>query len=146
MAKQLINIGSQGNDGTGDSIREAFRKTNDNFNELYITKNSLVFESKASDSAYYADQLIVSNSLGNALTAKNIIGGNDIIVTFDNDNIIITNNSLGLDYTPADINSPAFTGTPTAPTADKNINNNQLATTAFVNNAVSDMMLMFVLA
>jgi len=35
MAKQEINIGVEGNDGTGDSIRESFRKTNENFNELY---------------------------------------------------------------------------------------------------------------
>src|SRR6056300_1074348 len=35
MAKQDINIGVEGNDGTGDSIRESFRKTNENFNELY---------------------------------------------------------------------------------------------------------------
>ena len=33
MAKQDINIGVEGNDGTGDSIRESFRKTNENFNE-----------------------------------------------------------------------------------------------------------------
>jgi hypothetical protein len=35
MAKQEIDIGVEGNDGTGDSIRESFRKVNDNFNELY---------------------------------------------------------------------------------------------------------------
>lgn len=35
MAKQLINIGTTANDGTGDPIREAFDKINDNTNELY---------------------------------------------------------------------------------------------------------------
>ena len=35
MAKQQIDIGVQGNDGTGDSIRESFRKVNENFSELY---------------------------------------------------------------------------------------------------------------
>ena len=30
QGKQNINIGVEGNDGTGDSIREAFRKVNDN--------------------------------------------------------------------------------------------------------------------
>ena len=35
MAKQNINIGVEGNDGTGDSIRESFRKVNENFTELY---------------------------------------------------------------------------------------------------------------
>ena len=35
MAKQEINIGAKGNDGTGDSIRQSFKKVNDNFNEIY---------------------------------------------------------------------------------------------------------------
>ena len=35
MARQQVNIGVEGNDGTGDSIRESFRKTNENFQELY---------------------------------------------------------------------------------------------------------------
>jgi len=35
MARQEVNIGVEGNDGTGDSIRESFRKTNENFQELY---------------------------------------------------------------------------------------------------------------
>jgi len=35
MARQSINIGSAPNDGTGDSIRAAFDKCNDNFEELY---------------------------------------------------------------------------------------------------------------
>ena len=35
MARQDIDIGVEGNDGTGDSIRESFRKTNENFVELY---------------------------------------------------------------------------------------------------------------
>jgi len=35
MAQQTINIGSTANDGTGDPLRTAFDKINDNFNELY---------------------------------------------------------------------------------------------------------------
>ena len=35
MAKQTINIGSSANDGTGDPLRSAMDKTNDNFTELY---------------------------------------------------------------------------------------------------------------
>ena len=35
MAKQEIDIGVEGNDGTGDSIRESFKKVNENFQELY---------------------------------------------------------------------------------------------------------------
>lgn len=35
MAKQVIGIGSTANDGTGDTLRDAFDKVNDNFNEVY---------------------------------------------------------------------------------------------------------------
>tara|TARA_R110000868_G_scaffold403984_1_gene681745 strand:+ start:227 stop:745 length:519 start_codon:yes stop_codon:yes gene_type:complete len=35
MAKQVIGIGTVANDGTGDPLRTAFDKANDNFTELY---------------------------------------------------------------------------------------------------------------
>jgi len=35
MAKQVINIGTTANDGTGDALRSAFDKCNNNFTELY---------------------------------------------------------------------------------------------------------------
>lgn len=35
MAQQLINIGTTANDGTGDPLRTAFDKINDNFTEVY---------------------------------------------------------------------------------------------------------------
>jgi hypothetical protein len=35
MAKKLINVGSQANDGLGDPLRTAFQKINDNFDELF---------------------------------------------------------------------------------------------------------------
>ena len=41
MAKQTINIGSNANDGTGDPLRTAFDKINDNFTELYGSDNDL---------------------------------------------------------------------------------------------------------
>jgi len=34
-SRRIVNIGQQGNDGTGDSIRDAFRKVNENFQDLY---------------------------------------------------------------------------------------------------------------
>lgn len=35
MAKQVVNIGTSANDGTGDPLRTAFDKINDNFTEVY---------------------------------------------------------------------------------------------------------------
>jgi len=37
MARQILNIGTTANDGTGDTLREAMIKTNENFNELYAS-------------------------------------------------------------------------------------------------------------
>lgn len=37
MAQQVINIGTAANDGSGDPLRQAFDKINDNFSELYAT-------------------------------------------------------------------------------------------------------------
>ena len=36
MTKKIINIGASPNDGTGDPLRNALEKSNDNFNELYL--------------------------------------------------------------------------------------------------------------
>ena len=39
----------------------------------------------------------------------------------------------------ADLDSPHFTGTPTAPTADTSVDNDQIATTAFVHDALENI-------
>ncbi len=41
MTKQVIDIGTTANDGTGDPIRTAFIKTNGNFNELFMRMSPL---------------------------------------------------------------------------------------------------------
>ena len=35
MAQQSISLGTSANDGTGDTLRDAGQKINDNFTELY---------------------------------------------------------------------------------------------------------------
>ena len=42
MAQQTIDIGTVANDGTGDPIRDAFDKCNDNFTELYTGLTGLL--------------------------------------------------------------------------------------------------------
>ena len=43
MAKKTINIGTSANDRTGDNLRSASSKINDNFDELYANAGSLEF-------------------------------------------------------------------------------------------------------
>lgn len=42
MTKQTISLGAAANDGTGDTLRQAGQKINDNFDELYARLNPLV--------------------------------------------------------------------------------------------------------
>ena len=51
MAKKIINIGEEANDGTGDPIRVAMSKTNDNFDELYDIGLLTLPDSPISDGA-----------------------------------------------------------------------------------------------
>ncbi len=72
MAQQTINIGASPNDGTGDFVRDAFDKTNDNFTELY---DSIVFTVELVDALtidFYAPYEISINSIDNVLNSPTI--------------------------------------------------------------------------
>jgi hypothetical protein len=49
MTQKLINVGEGANSGTGDSIRDAFVKVNDNFNELYFNGVTGIIEQRIQD-------------------------------------------------------------------------------------------------
>ena len=72
MARQVINIGSSANDGTGDPLRTAFDKINDNFVELYGADNNL-----------------------NTLDANLDVNNNQITTGVTNGDITITPNGTG---------------------------------------------------
>lgn len=93
MAKQTINTGQNGNDGTGDSIRASFNKVNGNFNELYAIfgiSGTIPF-SDLSDapSAYAPDQIIMASHDGNILTARTIISSDNTVVITTNSNSVL---------------------------------------------------------
>lgn len=97
MARKIVDIGVEGNDGTGDSIREAFRKTNDNFRELYAIfgqEGSLSFLDLGDTPDTYTGAqnklLAVSNQAPYSLQFKSLIGAGGITVQFTTDNIVIT--------------------------------------------------------
>ena len=39
MSKQIINTGTTANDGTGDALRVAFVKVNENFTDIFSVNN-----------------------------------------------------------------------------------------------------------
>ena len=101
MAREDIYLGVEGNDGTGDSIREAFRKTNNNFQELYAVfgqGGTITFRAlsdtpdELTPSVPGSPFVIGSNQTGSELVEKQIVAGTGI--TIDNtleDRILITN-------------------------------------------------------
>jgi len=61
MAQEIIGIGAVANDGTGDTIRVSFGKTNDNFSELYGLLEATV---TASESIAAGDYVNVYDNAG----------------------------------------------------------------------------------
>lgn len=59
MAKQTVNIGSTANDGTGDQLRTAFDKLNQNNDEIY--GNNFVTEGMLNDNIVGTDELKVAD-------------------------------------------------------------------------------------
>jgi hypothetical protein len=105
MVKKIINIGIEGNDATGDPIRNAFEKTNDNFNELYsffgkgdgIRFTDLTdYDSNRNGSLVSESIFIVNNSgdptiAGSKILAKTLKGDGVEIINTDPNEIVIKN-------------------------------------------------------
>jgi hypothetical protein len=85
MAQQTINIGTVANDNTGDPIRDAFDKINDNFDEIYIT------------------------GIGGSTLA---FSGNDITASVLDDDVTITANGNGIIVLDTDTINVSTTRTP----------------------------------
>lgn len=105
MARKIIDIGTIGNDGTGDSIRDSFRKVNDNFRELYSSLGlgeRLTFIGLDDTPSTYVGQndpstgstpLVTVNNTESGLTFKKLIAGNGISIDFSTNPNEITINS-----------------------------------------------------
>jgi len=99
MTQQIINTGIQGNDGTGDSIRDSFNKVNNNFSELYAVfglggKLSITglgdwpIGSNNAPLPYSSNQLITTNATGTSLYPRTLTNSDgNITITFSNNAI-----------------------------------------------------------
>ena len=100
MAKQFINIGIEGNDGTGDSIRDAFNKSNENFTELYAVfgQGGQIGFTSLSDTPDQlgANKIPVTNAAGTAITMKGISGTGISVDFTDPNNLLLTVNSIDI--------------------------------------------------
>ena len=92
MAIQTINIGTIANDGTGDDLREAFVKVNNNFTEL----NARSGESTTVANLGSAGEGVFGQISGTELQFKKIIAGTAITLAADANAITINSTSTGL--------------------------------------------------
>jgi hypothetical protein len=116
MARRIIDIGAVGNDGTGDSIRDSFRKVNDNFRELYSslglgerlkfiglddTPDSYIGQN---DTDTGSTPLVTVNNTESGLAFKRLNPGNGISIDFTTNPNEITVNAdfaeIAADTTP----------------------------------------------
>ena len=90
MAKQEVNIGTEGNDATGDSIRESFRKVNENFTELYAVfgVGGQINFTTLSDTPDTLEQnkIIMTNTTGTAVV-QNVLASNSAVDNTKSDTI-----------------------------------------------------------
>lgn len=111
MARKIVDIGVEGNDGTGDSIRESFRKTNENFTELYAVfglGGQIAFTDLSDTPNTLSGQegrVPVVNAAGNAMAFKVFQAGDGISITqptsgVDSNKIIFTALSSSVDDDP----------------------------------------------
>lgn len=102
MARQIIDIGTVGNDGTGDSIRESFRKVNDNFRDLFSVfgLGDTIRSTDLDDfpNTYSANQVFIVNDAGDAILAKTLSAGLGIAIdNTEEDSLVIYSTSADVE-------------------------------------------------
>jgi hypothetical protein len=99
MAQEVINIGAIADDGTGDTIRGAGIKINNNFTELYadpLVDTSLGFiQNEISSTESNADIVLKPSGTGAVLFPAIKINDNNIEGTRSNDDLILRANGSG---------------------------------------------------
>ena len=97
MARKVIDVGVVGNDGTGDSIRDSFRKVNDNFRELYSSLGlgeNLTFIALDDTPSSFIGQndatgntpLLTINNTESGVAFKRLVAGTGIALDFTTNN------------------------------------------------------------
>ena len=158
MAQQLVNVGNTASDGTGDELRDAFTKINENFTEVYGTAQNggltygnvssnvvgITFNVTRYTESYSATPVLkgTGQSIGNLYVIRgNVLGGttpvNDVYLTVTT----LANATVG------NIATVSATGVPTAPVLRVNgltgnvtltVNNiDGAASKAYVNSAIA---------
>ena len=112
MAQQTINIGTVANDGTGDPLRTAFDKVNDNFTEVYGFDDSYDVQVISTSTSAVKNTLYVftadltltlpsSPTNGDSIKISNLSGVDTCVLGRNGNNIMGTAEDLTLDTASA---------------------------------------------
>ena len=74
MAKQTVNIGTNQDDGTGDVLRDAFNKINQNFDEVYTELGGTSLSG-----LNFSGTTIGTDTAGSSVTVDVTVGGQIIL-------------------------------------------------------------------
>ena len=85
MALQTINLGTLANDGTGDDLREAFIKVNQNFDDLDLRSP----ESTTVTNLGNAGEGVFAQKVGSQLQLKKLVQGSNVTLTSSTTGITI---------------------------------------------------------
>jgi hypothetical protein len=100
MAQQLIGIGAAPNDGTGDQLRTAFDKVNDNFTEVYVELGG----TSLSNISFSGNTISTDDTNGSLTLDPNGTGA--IIL----DNAVTANNTVAISGALTVASAAAFSG------------------------------------
>ena len=100
MARQNLEVGSQANDGTGDTLRDAMIKVNEMFTEVYsspgISSETLTFSGNEIQATRSNDDLVFKPSgTGDVVFPALRFNGNNIEGIRTNENINLTPSGTG---------------------------------------------------
>jgi hypothetical protein len=125
MAQELITIGVQADDGTGDTIRGAGIKINNNFTELYATTFGQsqigLLGNNISTTQSNADLVLTPAGTGAIVFPGVTIDDNNIRANRSNDDLVISPNGTG----SVVIEALSFSGTTIKSQDSSNININE---------------------
>lgn len=85
MALQTINIGTLANDGTGDDLREAFIKVNQNFDDLDLRSP----ESTTVNNLGNTGEGVYAQTVGAQIQLKKLVSGSNVTLTSSTTGITI---------------------------------------------------------
>jgi len=141
MSQQTINLGNGANSGTGDSIRTAFSKVNENFNELYFGSNLDNNNSISSSGLTFLNNLVTASTstltsrvLALETTSTNITAR---VIRLESTATALTNTVTNLITRAGNIEAAATTLTNTVTNLITRVGNIEAAATTLTNTVTN---------